>query len=1164
MQNRCWGCMSLVKTEYEVCPHCGYVMSSKAVEAIHLNPGTVIHNRFITGKVIGYGGFGVTYLAWDGMLQQKVAIKEYMPSEFSTRMPGNSQITVFIGEKAEQFNDGKRKFIEEARKLAKFQNEDGIVNIIDSFEENNTAYLVMEYLDGETLAEYLKEVGTIQEDDAIDMLRPIMESLKRVHEIGILHRDIAPDNIFITKDGRIKLIDFGASRYATTTHSRSLTVIVKPGFSPEEQYRSRGDQGAYTDVYSIAATLYKMITGKTPPDAMERRAKYENQNRDILVCPHRIVQRKISPAHEIAILNALNVQIEDRTPDIDTFIRELDADPPAKRIYGKIKKIDFYTMPMWFKIAVPSAVALMGALVILMAAGIIRFSLFSEKIIVPEGIVTVPEVEEMGKIEATAMLEETGLIVYYGPAVYTDYVEDSLVVTQQPFGGYYIERGGTITICVAYGKVVEADFDTGVSTVPYVCDMTLEEALARLEQAGLGTPVIEYISDDYVAAGNVCSQSVDNGDFVAIGTVITLYVSTGPAEFDMPDVYNMTIDEAISLLEKHGLRVNISYVNAPGIAVGNVASQSIASGSPAKKGQTVTIEVSNKAPTITVPNVLGMAEKDAINALKEVGFTVNVLDNYDTVVPAGAIISQNPSAGTEQEQDTTVTIFVSKGKQPVTVNFDGNGGKAGKASITAYYSDSIGELPTATRRGYDFDGWYTSSNGGTRVDSSYVINSTASFTLYAGWSGGLYTLSFDAVGGTVSVSSVTLNVDSPYGTLPTPTRAGYSFEGWYTSPDGGSMVDSSTLMGDTSTVIYAHWKEIYYTLTFNPNGGTVDVPSASMRLAQPYGTLPTPTRDHYNFDGWFTAADGGSQVSSTTIMGIGDATIYAHWTIKSYTLKFDANGGSVGESARTINYGAGYGTLPTPSKDYCDFAGWYAGSNPVSASTTMGDSDVTITAHWTDKAYSGWTLASNVPAGARTIDEKWEYDKVYRQTGTSSTAPAGWGVESWVWSDWGGFSAWSTTPVTASESVDVETKVDRVLTGYTLTSYMYVKGSTIYYTASQMSNFMGKGYSQEFHLTKTVDLIQMSKMKEIGGNATIRANGMMYQNGTGGTVFLDTDGTTMYCFRTEIRTNTTSYRYRTRDRIYTYSQTRHEESGTAVSGGGDISNVQHYVIYQPK
>ena len=275
-------------------------------EQIHMEPGIILHNRYIIGRVLGYGGFGVTYLGWDGKLEMKVAIKEYLPSEFSTRMPGQTKVSVFRGEKKVQFDEGLGKFVDEARRLANFKNEDGIVRVYDSFEENDTAYIIMEYLDGETLTSYMEREGTIPEDKAVEMLMPIMKSLEVVHKEGILHRDIAPDNIFITKTGDTKLIDFGASRYATTSHSRSLTVIIKPGYSPEEQYRSNGDQGPHTDVYALGATLYKMLTGKTPPDAMERRAKFEGQNKDILVEPRKI-KKEISQVRETAILNAMNV-----------------------------------------------------------------------------------------------------------------------------------------------------------------------------------------------------------------------------------------------------------------------------------------------------------------------------------------------------------------------------------------------------------------------------------------------------------------------------------------------------------------------------------------------------------------------------------------------------------------------------------------------------------------------------------------------------------------------------------------------------------------------------------------------------------------------------------------------------------------------------------------
>jgi serine/threonine protein kinase len=243
----------------------------------------VLKENYVVGKALGFGGFGVTYIGWDNNAECKVAIKEYLPSEFATREPGQARVSVYTDEKKQkQFHDGMLTFLEEAEKIKRFQAEEGIVAIFDSFNENSTAYIVMEYLEGETLDRRLNREGRIQPQEAVNLMLPIIRGLKTAHQNGIIHRAVAPENIFLTRDGRAKLIDFAASRDATTSHSRSLTVVVKSGFSAEEQYRSRGDQGGHTDVFSLGATLYKMITGVTPPDALERRAALERDKKVLL------------------------------------------------------------------------------------------------------------------------------------------------------------------------------------------------------------------------------------------------------------------------------------------------------------------------------------------------------------------------------------------------------------------------------------------------------------------------------------------------------------------------------------------------------------------------------------------------------------------------------------------------------------------------------------------------------------------------------------------------------------------------------------------------------------------------------------------------------------------------------------------------------------------
>ena len=171
---RCYGCMKEYDDSFDICPFCGYSNSFKAEEALQIVPGTVLAERYLIGRSVGCGGFGVTYIAWDSQLEMRVAVKEYLPSEFATRVPGQTLVTAFSGDKTQQFSDGLDRFIDEARRLAKFRNEKGIVKVFDSFEENNTAYIVMEYLEGETLAAFLEREKRVSVDKAIEMMMPVM------------------------------------------------------------------------------------------------------------------------------------------------------------------------------------------------------------------------------------------------------------------------------------------------------------------------------------------------------------------------------------------------------------------------------------------------------------------------------------------------------------------------------------------------------------------------------------------------------------------------------------------------------------------------------------------------------------------------------------------------------------------------------------------------------------------------------------------------------------------------------------------------------------------------------------------------------------------------------------------------------------------------------
>ena len=312
-----------------------------------------------------------------------------------------------------------------------------------------------------------------------------------------------------------------------------------------------------------------------------------------------------------------------------------------------------------------------------------------------------------------------------------------------------------------------------------------------------------------------------------------------------------------------------------------------------------------------------------------------------------------------------VTLYAHWSVNSYTLAFDGNGGKASESSRTVQYGSQYGSLPTATRTGHTFQGWYTAKSGGTKVSPSTTMG-TANTTLYAHWSVNAYTLAFDGNGGKASESSRKVQYGNQYGTLPTATRTGYAFQGWYTARSGGSQVSSSTTMEAANTTVYAHWTVNTYTVSFDSNGGSA-VASQSVRYGSKATQPANPTRAGHTFQGWYTARSGGSKYDFGTAV-TGDVTLYAHWSVNSYTLTFDGNGGKPSEASRTVAYGGQYGSLPTATRTGYAFQGWYTardGGTKVSPSTTMGAADTTLYARWSVNSYTvsfDSDGGSNVPA----------------------------------------------------------------------------------------------------------------------------------------------------------------------------------------------------------
>ena len=272
IENLCINCMTEKPSQEGKCPHCGFDPLTAQIPPHHLAPFVILAGKYLVGKAIGEGGFGITYIGMDLNLEMRVAIKEYYPNGCAVRdMSGSSTVQSYSGEQKTYFEEGREKFINEARIMAKFIDLPNIVTVKEFFKENHTAYIVMEYVDGKTLKTYLKEKGgKLSAKETLTMMRPVIKALDQVHKNNLIHRDISPDNIMIQKDGTVKLLDFGGARDFGSAGVRSMSIMLKPGYAPEEQYRTHGEQGPWTDVYAMCATIYRCIAGEIPPEAMER------------------------------------------------------------------------------------------------------------------------------------------------------------------------------------------------------------------------------------------------------------------------------------------------------------------------------------------------------------------------------------------------------------------------------------------------------------------------------------------------------------------------------------------------------------------------------------------------------------------------------------------------------------------------------------------------------------------------------------------------------------------------------------------------------------------------------------------------------------------------------------------------------------------------------
>lgn len=495
--NLCIGCMRPLDAGGE-CSFCGLKQEEYTPIPRCLSPGTELAGRYVTGRVLGEGSFGITYMGWDTYMDIPVAVKEYFPCDMVSRdviCGSNNSVYLYENEKKHDYNLYLKKFWGEAKCLSRFNQVEGIVSVRDFFYENNTAYLVMQYVDGISVKKYVAENGKIPASQVLEQIRPVLLALEQVHNTGIVHRDISPDNLMIKEDGRFVLIDFGAARMRNIDTTKTMTVMFKRGFSPEEQYRCKGKWGPYTDVYSICATIYFMMTGSSPVDSVIRALGDEMPS---LVS---MKELDIPVRQRKAVMKGLAVAAKNRWQDIGELYEALFEQGEGEG--GRRGRLRGMERGKWGRGKRITAIALC---MVLFALSI--YFVWKNAGGEPNDHIAADQTEPM--VSGTPL--ETGTVEGAGSGL-ADTEAPTAENSQPPLTANSGERTGRVKI-------------------PKLVGLNDREAKERLEQKGLKCKIKQVERSE--KKGTVVAQSIRAGKKVTGGTKVTVTVSNGTKPVSTP------------------------------------------------------------------------------------------------------------------------------------------------------------------------------------------------------------------------------------------------------------------------------------------------------------------------------------------------------------------------------------------------------------------------------------------------------------------------------------------------------------------------------------------------------------------------------------------------------------------------------------------------------
>lgn len=519
----CMGCMSPLNRHGQ-CVNCSFSLDTYSATPRCLPPKTILNERYLIGRVIGEGSFGVTYIGRDLLLGITIAIKEYFPLSYGSRDVRKEEQTIYVY----QDNDkkGLEHFYKEAKLLSQFHMLDGIVSVRDFFYANETAYIVMDYIKGITLKEHVKKNGPVEGKEALAMMKPVIRSLHTIHQAEIIHRDISPDNLLLTEQKKLVLVDFGSARVEDSAMTQSMTVMFKRGYTPEEQYLRRGKLGAWSDVYSLCATMYFMLTGVVPNEAIERMLQ------DTMVPLSKMSSVSLTQKQKNAIMQGVCVRPEER---LQSMLELYDA------LYGKEEDA---SSPKWLFGTRQLRTAIFCILILLLCgwAGwqikqiALKHSKSATYASAPASESPLPTATPAA--EQIQMQSFAGLTKEQAKNRFIALGDKKLSITWKTEYNNTVPKGVVITQNIPENTSYRSgSFDELVLTVskgqkkvtvPSVTGISRQAAAKKLKKSNLSLRVVWKNSKK--AKNTVLQQSKKAGDKVKEGTKIRLTVSRGPAK----------------------------------------------------------------------------------------------------------------------------------------------------------------------------------------------------------------------------------------------------------------------------------------------------------------------------------------------------------------------------------------------------------------------------------------------------------------------------------------------------------------------------------------------------------------------------------------------------------------------------------------------------------